>query len=345
MGIRPSIATSRCEIRPLGRTDPTLSRFQPTSVTQPGTSSPLTAGGSGHGLSYCHQSPFSLSNAVGVGIRGEVVSGATPRTSRSRGAAGQASCQSQIRDHSRRTRSSLPAQPRQPPGEDAGDAGAVARRRRQGHPQVGWGPPQSARRPRRGCRWPRTQRVATASTSQWRATRSGSVRRVRSQCQPPDFRARKPNSIRGPQPVPARADVVRGQVGQGQAGLVPGPTSQTATRVASFAFGGVLVRGSPHRARRGPAPAPGRPPCLFCRPGPEECRLLDPEQRVPAVRRGCASQSRGLHSPRSARTTTVRVGGTAGARAARRSEQRRQPRPRPAGRPSRATPPGWRVSR
>jgi hypothetical protein len=42
---------------------------------------------------------------------------------------------------------------------------------------------------------PSTHSVATASTSQCRATRSGSVRRVRCHCQPTPFSARNPSSI------------------------------------------------------------------------------------------------------------------------------------------------------
>ncbi|HEU5430864.1 MAG TPA: hypothetical protein VFU81_04325 [Thermomicrobiales bacterium] len=49
--------------------------------------------------------------------------------------------------------------------------------------------------------------MAIARTNQWRAMRTGSVRRVRSHCQPRLLMARKPNSIqtRSPYQLPSTA--------------------------------------------------------------------------------------------------------------------------------------------
>ena len=93
------------------------------------------------------------------------------------------------------------------------------------------GPVCDARaRPRPGCRALGRRRLATASTSQCRATRAGSVRRERCHCQPTPLRARKPSSthiLKAYQPTPTRSGGGSATTTQGSSCAVV----QAATRV------------------------------------------------------------------------------------------------------------------
>ena len=150
-----------------------------------------------------------LAQLSGVGIRGEVVSG--PHNDLEVGRCGGPGIRPEpIRDHSRRTRSNCQRSRASPRAKTLAARGRAAARRPAGWP----GPPPGAPRPRPGSRSPRPrgghrqhQPVARHPVG---IGAPGPLPVPTARLQGPEAQFDP-----GAQPIPARADVVRGQVGQG----------------------------------------------------------------------------------------------------------------------------------